>query len=150
MTELPLQLQQMYDLHLLGMTKVIDWLEGQGIAISYRTSILQSTQLDICIRHDNDYIEIGPNTPDPDGKMFHVYTPQTVAFDVPCEKLSSLMKAVKQHQIIGKKRIAPNIEICTDVTNQYTMQKHIFANDYSWDKVEITLEFHIYHEFKNV
>ena len=148
MTKLPQQLQQMYHLHFLGMTKVVDWLEKQGLPIFYRTSILQTTKLDICIRHDNDYIEIGPHISDPDGKMFHVYTTQTVAFDVPCEKLSDFMKTVKQHQSIGKKRIAPNIEIRTDVTNQFTMQKHIFTNDYDWDKMEIRLEFRIYHEFK--
>ena len=150
MTPLPPQLKIMYSHHRAGMVKVLDWLEKQGIVLFYRDNIIGSTVLDLHIRHDNDYIEMGPNTDDPDGVMFHVYTKQNVKFDVPLDKLSHLMKAVKEHQSIGKKRIAPHISIETDVGNQFIMQKHIFANDYSWEKVEISLEFRIYHEFQEV
>jgi hypothetical protein len=149
-TILPYALRHMYDKHFLGMTKVVQWLEDQGVVINHKRHILQSTQLNLHIRHDNDYIEVGPYTDDPNGEMFHCYTAQVVRFDVPCELLPKVMLAVKEHQGIGQKRIADNIQIKTHVTNQFIMQKHIFANDYSWKKVEITLEFRVYHEFKEV
>jgi hypothetical protein len=148
MTKLPLQLQQMYDRHFLGMTKAVEFLEDLGIVIGYKNHILQDTKLNIHIRHDNDYVEMGPLENDPEGKMFHVYTAQNVEFDVPCDKLSSVMQAIKLHRSIGQKRIADNVRIETDVCNQYTMQKHIFANDYSWEKIRLNLEFRVYHEFK--
>jgi len=146
-TKLPIELQQMYDRHSIGMVKIVGWLEELGIKIFHKTHILQNTQLDLHIRHDNDYVEMGPFTEDPYGELWHVYTAQLVDFDVPCDLLPKVMQAVKGHQSIGEKRIANNICIHTDVTNQFTMQKHIFADDYNWEKVNISLEFRVYHEW---
>jgi hypothetical protein len=148
MTKLPKGMQKMYDRHRLGMTKAVEFLEDLGIVIYHQTHILEDTKLNIHIRHDNDYVEMGPLENDPEGEMFHVYTAQNVEFSVPCEKLSSVMQAIKEHRSIGQKRIADNVRIETDVCNQFTMQRHIFANDYNWEKVEIRLEFRVYHEFK--
>jgi hypothetical protein len=148
MTKLPYALRHTYNKHFLGMTKAVQWLEDNGIVIWHKRHILRSTQLNLHIRHDNDYIEVGPLTNDPNGEMFHCYTSQLVEFDVPCELLPKIMLAVKNHQGISSKRIADNITIETDVTNQFIMQNHIYANDYSWKKVKISLEFRVSHKFK--
>jgi len=148
MTKLPPTIEEIYEEHRRGMTKVVKWLENMGIVIFSSRHILLSTCLDIHIRHDNDYIEMGPHTPDPEGVMFHVYTSQDVRFDVSCSKLSKVMRACKDHHFTGKKRIAKNVLLHTDVTNQFTMQKHLFANDFNWKKVELSLEFRVHHEFK--
>jgi hypothetical protein len=146
-TKIPPQLNIIYDTHITGMGKVVSWLEDLGIVIYHKTHILETTVLDIHIRHANNYVDMGPLDDDPEGEMFYCYTSQTVEFDVPFDIMGKVGQALKNNQSIGKERIADNIEVDTDVTNQYIMQEHIFADDWSWEKFGFTIEFRVHHTF---
>jgi len=129
------------------METVVSWLEDLGIIIHHKPHILQTTIFDIHIRHSNDYVESGPLDHDPKGEMFYCYTSQTVKFDVPYSIMSKVGQALKDNQSIGEERIASNIEIATDVTNQYIMEDRVHHNDWNWEKCEFSIEFRVYHKF---
>ena len=79
--------------------------------------------------------------------MFYCYTSQVVDFDVPYEIITKVGLALKNNQGLSKERIADNIEVATNITNQFTMQNHIFADDWNWEKCSFEIEFHIHHVF---
>ena len=110
-TKLPLAIKNLYDNHIMGMIKVVDWIEETlQIKIDYKHHILKTTCVDFHMRHDNDYIEMGPHTDDPEGKLFHFYSSQDVEIPVPIDRLGEVLAEINEHQSIGKKRIADNVE----------------------------------------
>jgi len=131
------------------MGKVVRWLEDLGIKIYHKPHILNTTRFNIHIRHSNDYVEMGPLDADPEGEMFYCYTSQIVEFNVPYEIITKVGQALKNHRGIGEERIAGNIDIATDVTNQFTMQRHMFADDLSWEKCKFRIEFRVHHTFNS-
>jgi len=56
----------------------------------------QRTSVELRIRHDNDYIECGPCTADPEGKMFHVFTMENIEIKFPADKLSEITKTLRR------------------------------------------------------
>lgn len=146
-TKLPQFLRNLAWEHSHAMIEVVKWLEALGIVINYKSHILETTAIDIHTRHANDYVELGSGFKDPEGKMFYCFTSQTVEFSVPYEILTSVMVAMKNHRDMGKQRIAENIEIDTDVGNQFTMQKHMLADDWNWEKCTMKIKFHIHHSW---
>ena len=146
-TKIPSHLSMLCNAHILGMGTVVRWLEDLGIVIYHKRHILQTTVFDIHIRHSNDYVEMGPLDDDPEGERFYCYTSQPVQFEVPYEIRPTVGQALKNNQCIGDERIGDNIEIATDMTNQFTMQKHVHHNDWNWEKCEFSIEFRIHHTF---
>jgi hypothetical protein len=129
------------------MGTVVRWIEDLGVVIHHKPHILQTTSFDIHVRHTNDYVEMGPLYDDPEGEMFYCYTSQTVQFDVPYEIMTKVGQALKNNQSIGEERIANNIEIATDVTNQFIMEDHVHLDDWNWEKCKFSIEFRVHHTF---
>jgi phage antirepressor YoqD-like protein len=149
MTKLPRTIKKVLKEHRVGMSKVIRWLRKNGVAFDKydARNTLECTAVDIGIRHDNDYIEMGPPSDDPKGEMFHVFSRQTIEFSVPFGNIPKLLKVIAEHQSIGKMRIAPNIRIHTNVGNKFAMQKHMLLGSLRSPNMEFQIEFRIYHKW---
>jgi hypothetical protein len=135
-------MNRFYERHREGMKKVVQWFKDEGIEISWTTRILETTILDIHIRHDNDYVELGWVDDDPEGLKFHCFTSQVVQMQIPMDMITKIMCKLKD----GK--IGDGVILETDINNQFTMQRHMYASDYRWKHIEFHLEFRVYHEWK--
>ncbi len=150
-TKLPRSLINIRKEHRAKMKIVVAWIKTHlnlNIDEYYERHVLNTTVTDIHIRHDNDYVEMGPLDDDPHGILYHVYTSQVLQLNISIEKWTQVLKTISNHQFIGKYRIHKDIIIETDVGNHFTLQNHIEYIDYNFNHMSISIEFRIYHKFK--
>ena len=141
-------LERLMTNHITSMKQVLRWASNRGAEIDKydiaRTE--RNTHVKFCIYHANDTIEMGPNFTDPEDKMWSLYSEEDWEFKVQNCRVAEFLNHVKNHQSIGKSRVANNIIIDTDISNQFTMEKRL-RHDYfdHFEYTHIKLTFHIYH-----
>jgi len=106
---------------------------------------MERTAIDIKIRHDNDYVEMGPLDDDPEGKMFHIITKYETSIEFAASDISRITKMLE-----GFSNEALEVEGLENVSLEfYDWERKLSAK---WDEVGhnkpvLTLElvFEIHH-----
>lgn len=82
-TKLPRTIKKIHKQHLDAICKIIIWLESIGCNTRFyfhgdkeelRNTVKRLTSFRINVYHDNDMVEVGPLTDDPEGQLFFVDT----------------------------------------------------------------------------
>jgi hypothetical protein len=137
-------IEEIMEGHMKGMQKVHEFLAEHG-ADHWHDKYRCYHGIDIQVHHANEYIECGPHDEDPDDILYYVYTAETYAFKVPFSKLQGMLKALKEMQGLSHTRIADDVRVETDITNQFIMEKRIHCDDYGLEKLTLRIEFWVYH-----
>jgi len=143
-------LERLMTNHNNSMKRAIRWARNHGAEFDELDikRIERNTHVKFCIYHANDTIECGCHFADEGtlDKMWSMYSEEDWEFKVQNCRIAEFLNHVKNHQSIGKSRVANNIIIDTDISNQFTMEKRL-RHDYfdHFEYTHIKLTFHIYH-----
>lgn len=106
-------------LHSIGVKTPLDFYMRNGIE-EMRERLMDQTSFEIKIRHDNDYIEMGHPTPDPEGQMFHVITPFTVEVTF---KPGDILYVTQQLELFSERKLEINKKL-----------SHVSLSFFSWER----------------
>ena len=106
-------------LHDVGVETPHDFYVKDGLK-KVRERLMEQTTFEISICHDNDYIEMGPHTPDPRGQMFHVITPFNMEVKF---KPEDTLYVTQQLALFSERKLEINRRL-----------PHISLSFYSWER----------------
>ena len=157
-TYLPATLVRIHRQRAKAAAKILVWLNDIGCELSYfmrdtekeiYERLLCTTGFEIKIRHDNDYIECGPATPDPHGHMFHVFTPFTVGIKFSGEDVLAI---TQQLELFSDKKLEINKKLPHVHLNFYSHERDLHGDSMNFSakygiKLAYTLTFDIHHSW---
>lgn len=161
-TVIPPTIAKIHRQHFCTAAKIELWLNQircETLHTSYARKGIKSlckeltkkTRFEIEVRHDNDYIEIGPNINDPKGEMFYIITPFRVAAKF---KPENMLYVTQQLELFSKRDLPINIKLDKVSLSFYSHQRKIECGDLGCSarygiKLAYDLKFEIKHVWKS-
>jgi len=143
-TILPQALQKILRDHNETAWRLSRFLKKSGAKVDpfywLKEQFMRRTSLDLRIMHDNDYVEMGPHSDDPEGKLFTVFTTERLSLNFTPGKYYRVIKFLED---FSKKNVPENL-------------RHVKLDFYSWQRkikipsmdnknLSMPLVFSIYH-----
>ena len=161
LTRLPLTITKIHRQHFYTTAEIFMWLNEIGCKTPWmyspekglkylREELMYKTSFEIEIRHDNDYIEMGPTTDDPHGMMFHVITPLYVDVEY---KPENILYVTQSLELFSEKKLLINKKLDKVSLDFFSWERKIEINDAHSStrfgiKLTYTLKFEIRHTWR--
>ena len=158
-TKLPANIKKIMRRHRDGLFKIHKFLVSLGFESDYiyrnRGRLDRITAVEIKIRHDNDYIECGPLSDDPEGKLFSIFTLAPFEAKINIAKYAAAISHLEAFAFPEKElRSDPNMAV-----ERPKGMDHILLKYFSWERkikycdsrpktIIHQLDFRIYHTWK--
>lgn len=144
LTALDPTLRKIVDDHNETSWTICKWLKSlRGDPIYWdRDQFVRRTAVNLMIRHDNDYIEIGSPTPDPEGKMFKVFTIEKTEIKFSPGSLERVTKRLDEFH--DGKNVPKGMEHV--ILDFFYHERKLSAGSHGGTKLKYHLTFRIYHK----
>jgi len=157
-TKLPPTIVKIHREHFCMVAKVFMWLSKIGCKPPFvyspkkgikhlREQLMSRTNFEIEIRHDNDYIEMGPGVDDPYGHRFHIITPLHVNVTF---KPEDILSVTQQLELFSEKKLPINIQLDKVYLNFYIYNRKLKSDALNFSatygiKLAYDLDFEVKH-----